>query len=120
MELGIGSCTKAPSTSHDNLSLIRQKWDLISKRMDTIRYIGRPGDYYNFNVNGKLYEYYGQNKDTFVYVLNGQQGIDLYPYINGSRLPTVTNFRIDVLTNSRLVISATISPGVTVVDSLSR
>ncbi|MFI5155722.1 MAG: hypothetical protein ACHQEM_06030 [Chitinophagales bacterium] len=77
------------------------------------------GDYYSFDVNGRLYESYGSNKDTFVDFLNGQQGIDLYPFINGSRLPTVAIYHIDVLTNNRMIMSDTISPGVTIVDSLS-
>ena len=118
--LAIFSCSKVTNDSHDSGSLIRQKWDLVSKNGEALRYVGKPGDYYIFEGNGKLYEVYDGKTDTFNYSFDGLQTLQLYQYENGNRSTTPITFNLDVLTNHQLVMSASLSPTVNLRDSLRR
>jgi hypothetical protein len=118
--LGFISCDKATNETHNSLSLLRQKWDLVSKNGDSLRYVGKPGDYYIFESDNKLYEVYDGKTDTFFYSYDGLQTILLYQYINGLRSLAPVNFNIDVFTNNQLIMSAGLSPVGSLKDSLSR
>jgi hypothetical protein len=114
------SCDKATNETHNSLSLLRQKWDLVSKNGDSIRYVGRPGDYYIFESDSKLFEVYNGKTDTFFYSYDGLQTLLLYQYINGLRSVTPVTFHLDVLTNNQMIMSASLSPVGSLKDSLSR
>ena len=117
---GLYSCSKVTNDSHDSISLLQQKWDLVSKYGESFRYVGKPGDYYIFEGNGKLYEFYDGKTDTFNYSFDGLTGLQLHQYINGNLSSTPINYHLDVLTNTQLIMSASVSPTVTLRDSLSR
>lgn len=118
--LGFFSCDKATNKTHNSLSLLRQKWDLISKNGDSLRYVGKPGDYYIFESDSKLFEVYDGKADTFYYSFDGLQTLLLYQYINGLRSLTPVNFHLDVLTNNQLIMSASLSPVGSLKDSLRK
>ena len=118
--MAVYACSKVTNDSHDNGALLRQKWELVSKNGQALRYVGKPGDYYIFEGNGKLYEVYDGKTDTFNYSFDGLQTVLLYPYINGIRSATPINFHLDLLTNNQLIMSASVSPTGSLKDSLRK
>jgi hypothetical protein len=106
--------------SHNSASLLQKKWELVSRNTDSVRYIGKPDDYYIFETDGKLFEVYNGKRDTFNYSFDGLSTLLLYQYINGLRSSTPVNFHLDVLTNTQLVMSASASPTGNLRDSLRR
>ncbi|MEP6948716.1 MAG: hypothetical protein ABI863_05560 [Ginsengibacter sp.] len=104
-----------------NLSLLQYKWTLISHNGEALRYVGMPGDYYDFETNDTLRTHNYNSFDTLVYNLsaNGQM-LSIYPVMNGIKSGTAIIYKIDVLTTSALIISANAGPGVNILDSLRR
>lgn len=102
--------------------MLQHKWTLVSRNGEALRYVGEPGDYFDFNTDGKLYEHISNTNDTFAYSYSAAgKTLLLYPVLNGIQSRTGENHNIDVLTDSALIISMYIShPGGPAVDSLRR
>ena len=122
--LTIVSCKKTKNednSSSQNLVLLQHKWSLVSRYGEVFRYIGTPGDYYNFTTNNILYTHIENRYDTGFYsLLPDGTDISVYPIVNGIKSNMATNYYINTVSNIRLVISGGISPSLLFTDSLKR
>ena len=113
------SCSKHDASG--NLSLLQHKWNILSLNGEVYRYVGTAQDYYDFNVDKRLYTYTGGKYDTSAYALSGGGNILLLYHIsNGVQSPAAAPFNITVLTSSSLVIQDHTNPPVYILDSLRR
>ena len=122
--LTIVSCKKTKNEDNSdskNLALLQHKWSLVSRYGEVFRYIGTPGDYYNFTTNNILYMHIENRYDTGFYSLL-PDGVDLsvYPIVNGIKSNTATKYYINILSDTQLVISSQVLPSVFFTDSLKR
>jgi hypothetical protein len=121
--LCIVSCTK----KNNNVpvvdgNMLQHKWTLVSRNGEALRYVGKPGDYFNFDTSGILYEHLSDTNDTFAYSYSAVgKALLLYPVLNGIQSGTGENYNIDLLRDSELIISShSSSPVINAVDSLRR
>jgi hypothetical protein len=118
------TCKKADDStdSQTTLSLIQHKWQLVSYNGEDLRYVGLPGDYYNFSTDLFLYTYTNTTYDTLIYkLLSDNETLRLYPVKNNTRLSDSSDYHIDVLDDHQFIFSwATSDPPVFAVDSLRR
>ena len=121
------TCISCKKTDNNNssakLELLQHKWTLISRNGEVLRYVGTGNDYYNFSVDSILYRYVENIYDTSNYKLSPADNniLLLYPIKNGIQSSTATNYNINELTCSQLVVEfGKISPPVNVIDSLQR
>jgi len=114
------SCTKNNSVPAGNLDMLQHKWILVSRNGEALRYVGQPGDYFDFDTNGTLIEYLSNTNDSFDYTLSGKT-LSLYPVLKGIHSTVGQNYHVDVLTDSELIFSFhSPNPPVNAVDSLRR
>ena len=118
------SCKMADTgISLTKLDLIQHKWTLVSREGEVLRYVGTESDYYNFSSNNVLYRSVAKRHDTSYYKLSpvDENILLLYPVIKGIKSDTATSYYINTLTATQLVVHVgTISPPITVTDSLKR
>lgn len=113
------------NTPSDKLLQLQHQWMVISRHGEALRYIGTPGDYYNFSKDNILYRRVGQFNDTSYYQLYSSNDslLLVYPFVNGTRSVTPINYYLKGLSDASLVISwstSTSNPTLYVVDSLKR
>jgi hypothetical protein len=119
LALGPMACKKNPSPG--NLALLRHKWNIVSLNGEALRYVGRPGDYYDFRTDSKLYIHFGTVNDTDTYVLNnGGNTLQLYNTQNGSQVGAPTEWNIEKLDNSSFILRNCNNHPFCAVDSLAR
>lgn len=120
--LAIISCKKTGNNDNSQkLALIQHTWSVVSINGEALRYEGTANDYYNFAVDHFLYRYIGTRYDTSYYQLSADgASLLLYPVVNGTRSNAAATYHLTALSETRLVLSASIMPGVSSVDSLKR
>jgi hypothetical protein len=118
------TCKKADDSSSapTTLSLMQHKWQLVSRNGEALRYVGLPGDYYNFSSDLFLYTYISTTYDTLIYkLLPDNETLRLYLVKNNTRSNDSLDFHIDVLDDHQFIFSwASNDPPVFAVDSLKR
>lgn len=103
------------------LALLQHKWNIVSFNGEVFRYTGKPGDYYDFRENGRLYAYFAGAYDTIVYIpINGGRTLQLYNIVNGKRQDVSYELDIDKLSSSVCILRKCQGPPVCILDSLSR
>jgi len=103
------------------LALLRHKWNIVSFNGEAYRYTGKPGDYYDFRADSRLYAYYGGLFDTLVYIsINGGKSLQLYNIKGGKRLDGSFELDIVKLSSSVCILHKCQGPPFCVLDSLSR
>jgi len=103
------------------LALLRHKWNIVSFNGEAFRYTGKPGDYYDFRGDSRLYAYYGGVYDTIVYIpINGGKGLQLYNIVNGKRQDASYELDIEKLSSSVCILHKCQGPPFCILDSLSR
>jgi len=103
------------------LALLRHKWNIVSFNGEAYRYTGKPGDYYDFRADSRLYAYYGGLFDTLVYIsINGGKSLQLYNIKGGKRLDGSFELDIEKLSSSVCILHKCQGPPFCVLDSLSR
>ena len=127
LALGIGSCNKNDSPSgscnpQTSLELLQHKWSIVSLNGEALRYVGKPGDYFIFETDGKHYDYHGGIYDTSSYSLSSGGGLlSIYPILNGIRSDSGFSLNVVALTSSSLILmGCPSSPVVCIADSLER
>jgi len=119
--MSIFSCKKNHANPPFNLSLIQHKWSLVSHNGEALRYVGVPGDYYNFALDNFLYRYINKVYDTMYYsLLSDNKTLSLYPAKNGVRTNVAMNYDIKILDSSHFVIESNIGRISSILDSLGR
>ena len=114
------SCQKSYDNRSHVLSLLQNKWMVVSKNGDAFSYTGKPQDYYNFTASDTLYTYVDIITDTAIYNLqNDGDTLVVYLLRNGVQNPGL-NFNIDNLSGSQLIISSHSNSSANIVDSLKR
>jgi hypothetical protein len=123
--IALASCRKGavnpnPST---NVKNIVGNWNLVSDSSYSAigaashttmnKYIGLPGDHYNFTANGNLYIKVGTEKDTATYSVKADTLNLLYSYINNSTTTVATSsYKMTNFTGNTLTLSDEIlTPG---------
>jgi len=116
------SCTKSNNMPYADLHMIQHKWALVSQNGEALRYVGKPGEYFDFDSTGVLFEHFLNVTDTFDYnVSSDGKKLVLYSVLNGAKSGTGVNYNIDILTDSQFIFSSHSSnPPVNFVDSLRR
>jgi hypothetical protein len=112
------SCKK--NNTQANLALLQHNWAILSITGEALNYVGKPGDFFNFDLDGMLYIYEDGRKDTSAYSLSDQgQSLVLYSIVDEIKSSSPSNLNIAVLTNSELILKSK-QFGAVVLDSLSR
>jgi len=120
--LTVISCKKTHDINNSqNLVLLQHKWSLVVRHGEALLYVGQPGDYYNFSANNILYRHLNNTYDTGSYTLLADRNNFLfYPVVNGITSGTATNYSINSILDSQLVISSSTGPSQSFTDSLKR
>jgi hypothetical protein len=105
----LAACKK--NNTPANLGLLQHRWQITSINGEAYRYVGQPGDYYDFGMGDTLIEYLSGHYDTAYYKLtDGGQTLDLYPVINSVSTSSPFNLSIKTLTSSQLIFGGQINP----------
>jgi hypothetical protein len=119
--LAIGPMACGKNHVPGNLALLRHKWNIVSLNGEALRYVGQPGDYYDFRNDSLLYIHYGSQNDTLIYLLiNGGNVLQLYGIQNGQRFGTPTEWDVEELNTSSFILRDCNNHPFCAVDSLSR
>jgi len=103
------------------LALLRHKWNIVSINGEAFRYIGQPGDYYDFRADSRLYIHSANLYDTLVYkVIKGGTTLQVYYIQNGIRLDVPAELGIAKLTSTSCIIRNCNTHPFCSLDSLSR
>jgi hypothetical protein len=104
------------------LSLIQHKWQVVSVNGEALRYVGVPGDYYDFRSDLFLYTLINTTYDTLVYrLLFDNETLRLYPVKNNIRSNDSLDCHIEVLDDHQFILTyGTNTPPVFALDSLRR
>jgi hypothetical protein len=119
----IASCKKGDDNKNaqPTLSLIQHQWQLVSHNGEALRYVGLPGDYYNFSSDLFLYTRMDTSYDTLAYMLLPDNvTLRLYPIKNNIKMDSL-DYHIGILDDHQFVFSwGSNNPPVFAVDSLKR
>jgi hypothetical protein len=114
------SCKKNNSA---DLLLLQHKWQIVSLNGEALRYVGQPGDYFDFGTDKQLVRFLNNHYDTLNYqVIDGGSALQLFPVLNSVQTGGKLTLSIKTLTSGQLILSNSgpTSPPIYLLDSLSR
>jgi hypothetical protein len=115
-----GGCKKHNDNA-DNVALLQHKWQITSLNGEALRYVGKSGDYFDFE-NGRLIEYFGSQYDTLEYIFtNNNQTLEFRTVTDNVVSGAPLDLNITSLTSSQLILDGSASlPILHILDSLQR
>jgi len=120
--ISIVSCKKSSDSLSEGPTLIQHKWMLVYIHGEVLMYGGTANDYYNFTTNNILYTSVNKRYDTIAYtLLSDDHTLLFYPIVNGVKSTTATNFNVNSISGTELIIStSSINPPIYAEISLRR